>query len=123
MTAQQAMDEAADELDRLADRLWQWDDGATEFIKGMRSVARSLRAPIDPPRVVITMEGGIIQNHEADARVDVLIMDFDTEGADESDLAKNDQGDAFYWRDECATVDPENVERCYSFIPEPEPSK
>lgn len=44
-------------------------------------------------RMVITMEGGIIQDIIADNECDILIVDYDTEGADTRDLTSVQQYD------------------------------
>lgn len=38
------------------------------------------------PRILITVEGGIIQDIFADTPVDITIKDFDTEGADDDQI-------------------------------------
>ena len=35
------------------------------------------------PRVVITMEGGLIQDISTDTEMEILVLDFDIEGGDE----------------------------------------
>ena len=44
-------------------------------------------------RIAIIMEGGLIQNIFADEEVDITIVDYDTEGADEEDLTEVLQND------------------------------
>lgn len=41
---------------------------------------------MDKPRIVIKMEGGLIQEIGSDQPVTVLLLDYDIEGADEEDL-------------------------------------
>jgi len=38
------------------------------------------------PRIVVTVEGGLIQNVMADQQVDLLVIDYDVEGCDPDDL-------------------------------------
>ena len=45
-------------------------------------------------RVVITMDGGLIQGIMADDDVEILVMDFDTEGAGEEDSDDERRRDA-----------------------------
>jgi len=39
-------------------------------------------------RIAIIMEGGLIQNILSDEEVDITIVDYDTEGAEEEDLTE-----------------------------------
>ncbi len=51
-----------------------------------RDAREALRKAIEenpPPRIVIEMEGGLIQAITANMRVQVLVLDADTEGGDE----------------------------------------
>jgi hypothetical protein len=42
----------------------------------------------EPPKVVITMEGGLIQDIKTDSPVNILQLDMDTEGVEDNDLAR-----------------------------------
>lgn len=44
-------------------------------------------------RIAIIMEGGLIQNILLDEEVDITIIDYDTEGAEEEDLTEVAQTD------------------------------
>lgn len=48
------------------------------------------------PRVYINLEGGIIQDVWADSEVDVIVLDFDTEGGDEDRTTQMGNGDLAY---------------------------
>lgn len=53
---------------------------------GEREARENLRKAIEEtpsPRIVIEMEGGLIQNITANVKAEVLILDADTEGGDE----------------------------------------
>lgn len=45
--------------------------------------------------VTVTIEGGVIQNIEAPPGVRVVVMDFDTEGVEPTELTLNAQGEAY----------------------------
>lgn len=45
------------------------------------------------PRVVVHVEGGIVQGWVADVPVDVIVLDYDVEGADEDEISTNGAGD------------------------------
>lgn len=64
------------------------------------------------PRVTITVEGGVIQAVEADAPVDVLVVDYDSEGCSEEDIRRVGNGDALVaaWP---AHVNPDNIARIF----------
>ena len=61
------------------------------------------------PKVIITMEGGLIQNVITDTDVDVTIIDYDAEGADEEEL-RQVYGDDAYVTGPVVNVDPEEIE-------------
>jgi hypothetical protein len=53
---------------------------------GEREAREALRKAIQEtpsPRIVIEMEGGLIQNITANVKIEVLVLDADTEGGDE----------------------------------------
>jgi hypothetical protein len=53
---------------------------------GEREAREALRKALQEtlsPRIVIEMEGGLIQNITANVKVEVLVLDADTEGGDE----------------------------------------
>jgi hypothetical protein len=54
----------------------------------------------NPPAAVVTMEGGLIQNIDSNMLMDILVVDFDTDGVDEVDLLKinGDQCTAASWQ-------------------------
>ena len=58
-----------------------------DFSLGKEREAReALRKAIEEnpsPRIVIEMEGGLIQNITANAKAEILVLDADTEGGDE----------------------------------------
>jgi len=61
-------------------------------------------------RVVITMEGGLIQHVMADTEdVQVFVLDFDTEGGDDERI-REFEGNPFYVFQGVDDVDPERVE-------------
>ena len=56
-----------------------------------REVRETLRMAIQEtpsPRIVIEMEGGLIQNITASAKAEILVLDADTEGGDEDRIKK-----------------------------------
>jgi hypothetical protein len=61
-------------------------------------------------RVVITMEGGVIQHIMADAEdVQVIVLDFDTDGASE-EFIKEFEGNPVYIMDFVDEVNPARVD-------------
>lgn len=77
------------------DRDEELDGGDTvewlaEFIP---RVYEELRKPRIVPRVIVTMEGGLIHNISSDAPVDVMVIDYDTEGLDEGLITQVGQTD------------------------------
>jgi hypothetical protein len=61
-------------------------------------------------RVVITMEGGLIQHIMADTEdVDVMVLDFDTEGGDDERI-KEFEGNPVYPMQGVDDVDPARVD-------------
>jgi hypothetical protein len=61
-------------------------------------------------KVVITMEGGLIQHIMADQEdIDVMVLDFDTEGGDDERI-KEFEGNPVYVSQGVDDVDPERVD-------------
>jgi hypothetical protein len=61
-------------------------------------------------KVVITMEGGLIQHIMADQEgIEVMVLDFDTEGGDDERL-KEFEGNPVYVFQGVDDVDPERVD-------------
>ena len=61
-------------------------------------------------RVVITMEGGLIQHIMADQEgIEVMVLDFDTEGGDDERI-KEFEGNPVYVSQGVDDVDPERVD-------------
>jgi hypothetical protein len=61
-------------------------------------------------RVVITMEGGLIQHIMADQEdIEVMVVDFDTEGGDDERI-KEFEGNPVYVFQGVDDVDPERVD-------------
>lgn len=50
----------------------------------------------EPVKIVITMEGGLIQNIEKGEFVEVVVMDYDTEGLEPEELDEDAEGNAYY---------------------------
>ena len=74
--------EAAENLLKTLDTITTEDFS----VGGERKVREALRKAIQEtpsPRIVIEMEGGLIQNVTANVKVEVLVLDADTEGGDE----------------------------------------
>lgn len=72
------------------------------------------------PRLCIRLEGGVVQSVFADAPVDVLVIDYDTEGSDGEDLFPMPQEDGSiepcFLNESGADVLPKEVERIYKAI-------
>jgi len=47
------------------------------------------------PTVVVTVEGGVVQHIECPDGVRAVVKDYDTDGCDETDLSKDENGDQF----------------------------
>lgn len=48
------------------------------------------------PRIVITVEGGLIQKIISDTKIEVVTLDYDTEGTEEDEITNIDGKDCFY---------------------------
>lgn len=59
----------------------------------LRDNGERILTPASTPRVVVVMDGGCIQDVVSDAPVAIWTIDYDTEGADDLDLAEIPQGD------------------------------
>jgi hypothetical protein len=67
-------------------------------------------------RVVITMDGGLIQHIMADQQgIEVMVLDFDTEGGDEERI-KEFEGNPVYVFQGVDDVDPERVDEIESAL-------
>lgn len=68
------------------------------------------------PRVVITMEGGLIQHIMADVEgVEVLVMDFDTEGGDDERIHQFEGNDVYVFGGP-DDVDPERTQEIFDAL-------
>ncbi len=77
-----------DLLEAAENLLKTLDDITTEgfSLGGEREAREALRKALEEnssPRIVIEMEGGLIQEITANMKVEVLVLDADTEGGDE----------------------------------------
>lgn len=80
----------------LSEALWWFIENISEdhplrnhyFFKLRERVRETPAVPV----VVATLEGGVIQSLDTSGAVDVLVIDYDTEGVDEVDLTQVDQG-------------------------------
>ena len=71
-------------------------------------------------RVVITLEGGLVYNILADKEIELLIIDYDTEGLDKEFLT-DIWGDEAYLTRSTAEVSPKYVDRLFkTFDPDKE---
>ena len=67
-------------------------------------------------RVVITMDGGLIQHIMADQEgIEVMVLDFDTEGGDDERI-KEFEGNPVYVFQGVSDVDPERVDEIESAL-------
>jgi hypothetical protein len=67
-------------------------------------------------RVVITMDGGLIQHIMADQEgIEVMVLDFDTEGGDDERI-KEFEGNPVYVFQGVDDVDPERVDEIESAL-------
>ena len=67
-------------------------------------------------KVVITMDGGLIQHIMADQEgIEVMVLDFDTEGGDDERI-KEFEGNPVYVFQGVDDVDPERVEEIESAL-------
>ncbi len=79
--------EAAENLLKTLDTITTEDFS----LGGEREAREALRKAIQEtpsPKIVIEMEGGLIQNITANMKTEVLILDADTEGGDEDRIRK-----------------------------------
>lgn len=68
-------------------------------------------------RIVITLEGGLITAIIADEDIEVLVLDFDTEGAELSDLLAHSSGKPAYVQQFRRTGTPNTVDAFYTDYP------
>lgn len=79
---------------RPTDRLLL-DGGQNWFVTGMFEVYREVIAKLTHPEpIAVVLEGGLVQGAISDSGSgpDVIIIDYDIEGAEEEDLIQIDQG-------------------------------
>ncbi len=79
--------EAAENLLKTLDTITTEDFS----LGGERGAREALRKAIEEnpsPRIVIEMEGGLIQEITANVKTEVLVLDADTEGGDEDRIRK-----------------------------------
>ena len=63
----------------------------------------------DPPRVIVTVSGGVVQNVEIEGgKVRVEVRDYDTDGADDPDIQTDEDGDRFTLADWSNDLPPEH---------------
>jgi len=71
-------------------------------------------------QIIITMDGGVIQDVTADAEVDLTVIDYDTEGVDADRLTtmqhENGWGSSAVVFDPGVTVDPEHVATITAYL-------
>lgn len=68
----------------------------------------------EPIKICVVMEGGLIQQVlSAGVPVEVVVIDYDTEGADQSELASIPQGDG---SEVAAFIRVSYVEKCGPFV-------
>ena len=69
-------------------------------------------------RILVTIEGGVVQNISTDEPADVIMIDFDTEGAIDPTEVYHYQNTEAYIHESQATVDSESIDRTLSDIEE-----
>jgi len=61
----------------------------SRFLSAMRDLEAAYNAPEQPINLVIALEGGIVTGGRADVSgINVTVLDYDTEGADEDELVE-----------------------------------
>ena len=73
------------------------------------------------PKIIIVMEGGIIQNMLSDVPADIVIIDYDCEGIEEEKLTKIDYFDHYYPSDTYCRIEepvilPKETKKLYRLI-------
>lgn len=76
------------------ERLWRWFCKAAQS-DGVHYSIISGSAEIPDRRVEVTIEGGNVQDVNADDGIEVVVMDYDTDGCDEG--VKTDGDGRKYW--------------------------
>ena len=76
---------------------------------------------MEKPKIVIVLEGGLVQHIVADQEMDVTVLDFDTEGIDEKHSTEVN-GDEAYVTSPHLEIDPDEVESINDQIKENGPS-
>ena len=66
--------------------------------------------------IVVTLESGLIQDIQSDSNIRVLILDFDTDGAEEEGLSKTPQGQDVITSEYSHQLDPEGVRLAFSLF-------
>jgi hypothetical protein len=87
------MEVSNDEGDKRAITVYPaGDSGRAEPVE-VDSIVSTPAEPDEPMRIVVCLDGGLVTSVVAAAPLDVLVVDYDVEGADEEDLDEIDQGD------------------------------
>ncbi|GEM_PF-6501261 len=57
------------------------------------------------PNLIVVMEGGLISHFVSDSEMDIIVIDYDTEGLNESDLTDIDGDKAYVYTHEIPLED------------------
>lgn len=73
------------------------------------------------PKIIVHIEGGLVQSVLASREIDLIIYDYDTDGAEEEDLKlvpQTDGGDeeAYVYIGEYVQVDPQRVNELFKAL-------
>ena len=116
----------------LNDALWWFIENVNEEDPHRNDYFFALRERVrsegtTAPRLGIRLEGGVIQSTFSDAPVDIIVIDYDTDGADEDDLfpMPQDDGDTSpcYLQEYASAVMPEEIKRIVAAIEAHEAAK
>lgn len=90
-----------------------------------KEVLQNIKAAVSKkPRVIVTIEGGVVTSILSDVEIDTIVVDYDTDGADENDLKEIPQGtqgpveDAYVYEGEINEHTPEKVEQIFEICRE-----
>jgi len=70
---------------------------------------------MNKPRLLITVEGGLITGLDSDQELDIVIVDYDIEGAEDEDIKVTPIGGAGYMRHDASFVrDPSELDEWFA---------
>jgi hypothetical protein len=111
---------STDQFDIEKGALMDATSAAEKLVEAVNAGTATATASDDLPRVVLTIEGGLVSDVLATVPIECLTIDYDTEGADVTDLSKVPQGNGAF-ADAFAVIrstniDPERVGELFGAV-------